>query len=300
VAQTISHALNLNLDLTGAIAIGHDLGHAPFGHRGEKCLAKIAKRFRLTYEHEKQTLRIVDLLESPYGGHPGLNLTFAVRDGIVMHCGERDYKTERLVPARRRRVTGQTKSGRSAFPATLEGCVVRWADKVAYLGRDLDDAVTAGIVTRADLPKEVRNTLGVENRQIIAKVVVDIVRNSQNQDFIAVSEPVRNAMADLYDFSNRAIYESKAVTRYFGHVEDAMRSMFEKLRERLRRGIERPAALTEDALLVERVLAEFVHQDLRQAGSLRPEQALLDFIAGMTDSFFISCHSELFVPKSTV
>ncbi|KKK85961.1 hypothetical protein LCGC14_2768020, partial [marine sediment metagenome] len=155
VAETIARALRLNEDLVRAIALGHDLGHAPFGHKGEKVLNDCAKEFGSEFSHELHSLRVVEHLESPYleQGHPGLNLTFAVRDGIACHYGE-GFERE-LAPDRLKKPKDLANMKRGeALPATLEGCVVRWADKVAYLGRDLEDAVQLGLFGWEDMPKE--------------------------------------------------------------------------------------------------------------------------------------------------
>ena len=177
IAKTIARVLELNEDLVQAIAIGHDLGHAPFGHEGEKFLCKLAQANGLDgFTHELHGLRVVDRLDSPYlkrQGFPGLNLTFAVRDGIACHCGER---FERILKPDFGKQPSEllTMERGTAAPATLEGCVVRWSDKISYLGRDLEDAYTLELAKPEQVPKSVRERLGVTNREMINHLIEDL------------------------------------------------------------------------------------------------------------------------------
>ncbi len=199
VATTIARALRLNEDLVNAIAVGHDLGHAPFGHKGEKSLDTIAKKHGLTFSHELHSLRVVDYLEPLDDEHHGLNLTFAVRDGIACHYGE---KIENLSPDRDKPDDSLATMQRGkALPSTLEGCVVRWADKVAYLGRDFEDAVELGLLNRGDLPSDVTTVLGKTNTEIIASLVSELTRNDPESDSLEVSDEVYNAINTFYKFS---------------------------------------------------------------------------------------------------
>jgi dGTPase len=302
VAGTIAGALRLNTDLVAAIALGHDLGHAPFGHRGEKCLSELAKRHGLgQFCHELHSLRVVDVLESPYRGRGGLDLTFAVRDGIVCHYGEgfeqslrpNRTKTPKALKSLRRRATR---------PATLEGCVVRVADKVAYLGRDLEDAVEVGLIKRDELPRSVSKVLGRTNRDIIARLVDDIVAHSSGQDCIALSRPMHAALNVFYKFSRKRIYESETVTRKFRQVRKAMEFVFGEFLD-LAHSAKKSR---DDDLFPGRsewcvsVFEDFLKSDVRKWRNEKPARLVLDFIAGMTDSFFIEAVEELHLPKSSV
>jgi dGTPase len=302
VARTISKALGLNNDLVAAIAIGHDLGHAPFGHHGETCLAKIVKTYRLDFKHEIHSLRIVDHLDSPYRKHPGLNLTFAVRDGIASHWGE-GFEPE-LVPNRKKRPQDLMRAQRGALPATLEGCVVRMADKVAYLGRDLEDAIDAGgIVRRNDLPPLVKRYLGRTNGQIIGSLIGDIYDNSKGKGSIKVSTEVADALNEFNEFNKSRIYAHQYVKRYFGHIDACMKLMFDRVKKLIEqaqqdgdlRGL---TADTEQKCPL--VLAAFLKEDVWEWQKEKPARLALDFVAGMTDPFFISCFEEQFLPRSTV
>jgi dGTPase len=299
VAGTIARALRLNIDLVRAIAVGHDLGHAPFGHKGEKCLNKLLARYGLRFAHELHSLRVVDELESPYDEHKGLNLTFAVRDGIACHHGEGLEGT--LRPQRDKDpATLLTMKRAEAMPATLEGCVVRWADRAAYLGRDLEDAVITGLLDVEDLPRDVKEHLGRDNPSIIGALVHNIVEHSTREK-IAVSPEVAGALNEFNDFNVRRIYQNPKVTRYFPQVERAMRSMFREFVKLIKRAKERP----HDDLFPNRkehcieILDDFLKNDERSWREQAPPQLAADFIAGMTDPFFISTFEELFLPKST-
>ena len=318
VASTIARALRLNDDLVCAIAAGHDLGHAPFGHEGERCLRKLANDDGMGgFAHETQSLRVVDHLESPYyttEGHPGLNLTFAVRDGIVTHHGE--TFEQRLVPDKDKSpdALGSTEPG-GASPATLEGCVVRWADKVAYIGRDLDDAYTVGLLKQDDLPAPVKTTLGVKNRDIIHRLVQDIVDNSNvaNEDevpCIAVSSAVHDALNELAEFSKERIYECEKVRAYFGQIRKAIESLYQEIKHR----IESATAQDDADLFADElrspphehrnsclyVLKEFLTCEVHGWRTEATGRLALDFIAGMTDNYLISAFEELFLPRSVV
>ena len=314
VARTISKALGLNGKLVAAIAVGHDLGHAPFGHKGEKKLCQLLdeeKKLRElgddddpAFAHEIHSLRVVDSLESPYietDGHPGLNLTFAVRDGIACHSGE-GFEQE-LKPNRDREpedLAQLTKPG--AFPATLEGCVVRMADKVAYLGRDLEDAVAMELVKRSHIPKEVREHLGDTNRVIIASLVGDIVAESQDLKAIRISPEVCAAMQTFNEFSRERIYEHEKVVSYFKQIDRAMKVMYKELRDLIKAAGSQPNGILfpdrdEECI---KVLEQFLLKDVAKWRSVAPAQLAIDFIAGMTDSYFIRSFQEMFLPHSTV
>ncbi len=319
VARTISNALRLNSKLVEAMAVGHDLGHAPFGHRGENCLREIEeiKNARLDFCHEFQGLRIVDFLESPYQSHLGLNLTFAVRDGIACHWGE-EFE-QRIEPDRSKKpedlrqicpaTHGQTASAekrKEIRPATLEGCVVRWADKVAYLGRDLDDAVALKIVAEDDIPPKVVRVLGPNNRKIIAALVKDIVEHSEGHDYIEVGDEIYQAIQCLKDFNDESIYKSNYAVKAVRQIEVAIPETFKLLLAQLGDVTQKNVKkLQNDNLFCLQVFGEFLDKDanlfdLGRKHKWCPEQMVLDFIAGMTDSFFIRTFSELFLPESPV
>ena len=187
IASTIGSALNLNVDLIKAIALGHDVGHTPFGHSGERILNRKLKEIdeKLYFEHESNSLRVLGILEK-HNEDNGLNLTFEVRDGIISHCGE--YYSERILKPCRDKTEEDLsylipKKNRKG-PATMEGCVVRFADKIAYVGRDIEDALRTGVIaSEFDVPV-VEEGIGSSNSEIINFLVQDIIENSIDKDCI--------------------------------------------------------------------------------------------------------------------
>ena len=194
IARTISRGLGLNEDLTEAIALGHDLGHTPFGHAGEYVLNKIYKD---GFKHNEQSIRVVEVLEK---GGRGLNLTHEVKDGILNH-----------------------RNGMK--PETLEGEVVNLADKIAYINHDIDDALRAKIIKQSDLPKECLKILGETSSKRINFLITDIVEESENNGFVKLSDDVKEAKNLLRDFMFKKVYtnqiqinESKKVETVLTHI----------------------------------------------------------------------------------
>jgi len=174
-ARTIAKALRLNEDLTEAIALGHDLGHTPFGHAGERALDRVCS---LGFKHNEQSLRLVDILERD---GRGLNLSWEVRDGILNH---------------------QT----SGSPSTLEGQIVRLSDKIAYFHHDMDDAMRAGIIREEDVPPEITGVVGKTTGERLDCFIHDTIRTSQGKAMIGMSEPVAQAFKDMRTFMHRRVY----------------------------------------------------------------------------------------------
>jgi dGTPase len=179
ISRTVARALRLNEDLTEAIALGHDLGHPPFGHTGEEALDEVLfERFGRRFRHNEQSLRVVDVLERE---GRGLNLTGEVRDGILHHTGAGD-------------------------PATLEGKIVRLVDRVAYINHDIDDALRAGILSAGDLPQQEIDLLGERGSGRIDRLVHDIVETSAKAEDITQSEEISHAMLNLRAFMFERVY----------------------------------------------------------------------------------------------
>ena len=179
-ARTIAKALRLNEDLVEAIALGHDLGHTPFGHAGERALNRVCPE---GFEHNIQSVRVVEILEKD---GKGLNLTKEVRDGILNH---------------------QT----SSMPHTLEGKIVRLSDKIAYIHHDMDDAIRGRVLSEEDIPKELRNTLGNTTTKRFDKFVHDIITNSRDKNDICMSDEIGQAMADMRKFMFENVYTNPIV-----------------------------------------------------------------------------------------
>ena len=195
-ARTIAKALRLNEDLVEAIALGHDLGHTPFGHAGERALDRVCP---YGFVHSEQSVRTVEHLER---GGKGLNLTFEVRDGIRNH---------------------QT----AYMPATLEGKIVRLSDKIAYIHHDMDDAMRAGLLKDSDVPKSIGEVIGYTARERLDHIIHDIVVNSEGKDDICMSQPVENAMKELRRFMFENIYENPIAKGEEGKAERLIEALYE-------------------------------------------------------------------------
>ena len=246
-ARTIAKALQLNEDLVEAISLGHDLGHTPFGHAGERALNRVCP---LGFEHSEQSVRTVDVLEK---GGQGLNLTYEVRDGIRNH---------------------QTKG----TPCTLEGKIVRYSDKIAYIHHDMDDAIRGGILTEADVPKEITSVIGETTGERLDHFIHDLVTNSFGKNEISLSPPVEAAMKALRQFMFERVYQNKEAKSEEGKAEMLVETLYEYYLHHL-------------DLLPEELLK------LLEAGEAK-EQLVCDYISSMTDRFAIAKYEELFIPKS--
>jgi len=299
ISCTITKCLGLNIELVDAIAKGHDIGHAPFGHWGQLVLKNIVNKRRLDipFEHEIHGLRVVDKL-AVIPGRPGsgLNLTFEVRDGIVCHYGEKIERELEPDFGKSPNDLYKTVIGKSR-PATLEGCVVRFADKVAYLGRDMEDAITVGLISQNEIPDFVKKTLGNTNGKIIGTLVDNIVKNNRkNPIAITLNPDVHKAMQELLDFNNEKIYKHPKVEKYMRNAERTMTLLFEELLGYL--DSKRPEEWTQPKEGEPR--AYYWLHDYIKGRNLMDEaaaQIVLDYISGMTDNFAVACFDELFVPK---
>lgn len=223
IARTIARCLRLNEDLTEAIALGHDLGHTPFGHMGERILDRIARsRGKSGFQHASQSLRVVERLEKD---GKGLNLTFEVRQGILQHSkGQADV----------RQSFGMDR------PSTLEAWVVRISDSIAYLNHDLDDALRAGFLSLSEIPAIVLEKLGKTHGDRIGKLVEDVVANSSGNGMIAMGEDVLEAVEALRSTLYRKVYASGRVLAEEPKVEHVLKTLFDILLERPEKtGLER-------------------------------------------------------------
>ena len=250
IARTISRGLNLNEDLTEAIALGHDLGHTPFGHNGEEILNKI---HLAGFKHNVQSLRVVDVLENT-SSRRGLNLTQEVRDGIVNHTG-------------------------SQLPLTLEGQIVRISDRIAYINHDIDDAMRSGVIEMKDIPKPSLELFGRTHRERINNMVVDVIRNSDGKEKIYQSEPFKKELDSLRTFMFENVYKSSRVKREedLAKVEVVLSSLYDYFLQNVQQ-------LPDD-------LKKIAQED-------GAEEAVKDYVAGMTDRFALNTYTELFVPKA--
>jgi len=291
IGQTIARGLKLNEEMTYAIGLGHDLGHGPFGHAGEKVLAEKCKDVG-GFVHELHGLRVVDKL-----GNRGksLNLTYGVRDGIVCHCGE---QPEQEVEPRKDKRDLSTIKRRDGHPCSYEGCVARMSDRIAYLGRDLEDAIYGGFVKRREVPRRIEKELGETNGEIIDTLVLDVIATSKERGVIAISEEKFKVLMDLHNFSNDKIYKHEAILRYIDYCERIITELFDYLCGlHLKWGF--------DLGKYSKSRVQLDHRFKRYLGYMKrtydKEKAsaqiiVRDYVAGMTDSYALRCMKEISLP----
>ncbi len=247
-ARTIAKALRLNEDLTEAIALGHDLGHTPFGHAGERALDRCCVD---GFRHNEQSLRVVEVLEKD---GKGLNLTKEVRDGILNH---------------------KTKS----MPKTLEGKIVRLSDKIAYIHHDMDDAIRAKVLSEEDIPKEIRNTLGLSTTRRLNTMIHDVITNSTGKDDIVMSDEIEQSMFELRRFMFENVYLNPVVKHEESKAEKLVESLYEYY-------------LREYGRLPEE------YQYLMNDKGVTKDRAVCDFVSSMSDRYAIYVFENLYMPKS--
>ena len=248
IARTIAKALRLNEDLTEAIALGHDLGHTPFGHAGEEVLNKLYKE---GFKHNQQSVRVVEFLEK---AGLGLNLTWEVRDGMRNH-------------------------GTADKPSTLEGHVVRLADKIAYINHDIDDSIRAKIITEEQIPKEFTEVLGGSVRKRLDTLVTDVIMNSIEADKIIMSDTVLKAMMGLRKWMFDNVYRNEKAKSEEGKAKELVAELYRYYLQHIdKMPLEYQKHITEHKQSEDRVVC--------------------DYIAGMTDQYAIETFEEVFVPKA--
>lgn len=284
IARSIGRNLNLNEDLIEAIALGHDSGHCPIGHVGESFLNKIAnEKLGEAFMHNIQSLRNYIDLEN-------LNLTIQVLDGIMCHNGEvlnNIYspvkKTKKEFLHEYNQALKDNKISLSMKPMTLEGCVVRISDVIAYIGKDIEDAIGLGIIKRSDIPEEITSVLGNNNRDIVNNIILDIIKNSYDMPYIKLSDEVYKAIEKLKEFNYKNIYY-KANTK---EDNEKYNIMFESLFNKYLIDLEKNNKKSS-------IYKVFLNNmDNEYINNTEKERIVIDFIAGMTDDFFMNEYSNL-------
>ena len=245
IARIIARSLRLNEDLTEAAALGHDLGHTPFGHAGEMMMQQC---YSPDFTHYKQSLRVVEKLEN---NGEGLNLTYEVKDGIVNHTGKN-------------------------LASTLEGVIVKYADRIAYINHDIDDACRAGILTVEDIPKEIRDVLGDKHSQRINTMVTAIISESADKPYIAMTSEVGEAMDKLRSFLFETVYLNPLAKSEETKAKEMLAFLFEYF-------VKHPDKMP-----------ELYNRNIREE---TVERCVCDYISGMTDRYAIDLYSELFIPR---
>jgi len=289
IARTIGRFLRLNEDLIEAIALGHDIGHPPFGHDGEDLLAKLCREHGLPpFQHNVQSIQFLDRLER---GGRGWELTLQTLDGILCHDGE--IHSRYLRPDRnkdfevfdRDLVEKSLNPGKELLPMTLEGCVVRLGDTIAYIGRDIEDAIELKLISRGDIPANCRKILGDTNGTIVYHLVEDLISNSLAagdgerlaEDWIGFSPMVSNSLQELKEFNYKYIYMNELIKRDLPKIQQCYRVLFETYLDHLDKQ-HRASAVFRETL-------DDMEPDYL-ANQSAPEK-VRDFIAGMTDDYFL-------------
>lgn len=242
IARTIAHVLRLNEELVEAISLAHDIGHTPFGHSGERALDAVAST---GFKHYKQSLRVVDYLEKD---GEGMNLTYEVRNGIVNHAG-------------------------SNMASTPEGVIIKYADRIAYINHDIDDAIRAGVIKQTDIPNKLVSALGSTGSERINTLITDIVNNSLDKDKISMSTSVENAMMELREFMFENVYYK------LSEHDDQAYLVIEKLYKYF---VNHPHAMPDE------------YKNLLK--SWDANVVVCDYIAGMTDNYSVALFNDLFMP----
>ena len=268
IARTIGQSLNLNQDLIEAIALGHDVGHAPFGHAGERFLNEICIKEEIgCFCHNAQSVRALKNIEN-------INITLQTLDGILAHNGEilqYEYKPKNKSKEQFLKELEDCfkdeNASRKIAPMTLEGCVVRISDVIAYIGRDIEDAITVGTINREDIPNDITKVLGSNNSSIVDNLIKDIIINSMGKGYISFSKEIYNALMNLKEWNYKNIYESEeACKNYLTYMENSDKT-------------------TSDSK--ERIL-EFINQRSKEyKENTSKKRMVIDYMAGQTDSFFL-------------
>jgi dGTPase len=289
IARTVGRLLALNEDLIEAIALAHDIGHCPFGHEGEACLSELCREHGVGYFHHAwQGVRFLEAIERK---GLGWNLSLQVLDGVLCHDGEAHQW--RLTPRGgkgfddliREMELRRCEPSADLVPMTLEGCVVRLCDTVSYIGRDIEDAIRVGLVNREDIPPLPAEVLGRTNGKIVYRLVSDLVRTSLAQPYVAFSPEVAAALEELKRFNLARIYLNPRIKGELTKIRGLFRALFERYLADLRRQNLKSAIFGYLAEMSEDYLAS------------PPEAIVRDFIAGMTDDYFISRCQGLLLPE---
>ena len=281
IARTIGRFLGLNEDLIEAIALGHDIGHTPFGHDGERFLSRICEAHGIgSFQHNLQSVHFLERVERK---GRGWNLCLQTLDGILSHDGE--VHDERLQPDRnkdfdkldREMLAKRNNPDLSLRPMSLEGCVVRMADTISYIGRDIEDAIRLDLVSRSDLPGEAVAVLGSTNGTIVYNLVTDVINNSYRQPYLAFSREVSQALKTLKDFNLERIYMNPAIKRHTLKIEQLFVLLFNRYMKDLQ-------TANKESVIFEGYLSDM---DQRYLDEHQPAEIVRDFMAGMTDHYFL-------------
>jgi len=298
IARTIGRSLKLNEDLIEAIALGHDIGHTPFGHKGESLLNEICIKESIGYFcHNAQSVRILQDIEN-------LNISVQTLDGILAHNGEilkkkYEYNPDKTIEEFKQdlyNAFNEPSYSKKIVPMTLEGCVVRLADVIAYIGRDIEDAITIGVIKREEIPTKITEVLGDNNSSIVNTLILDVIKNSIDKDYLQFSKRIFKALIDLRNWNYKRIYDSDEACKNKKELEKAFSEMYgiylNKLKDKdYRNNIE----ISENLPYSEKNLYEYINMKSDEyKKNTNVKRMVIDYIAGQTDKFFLrECASNL-------
>ncbi len=291
IGRTIGRMLHLNEDLIEAIALGHDIGHPPFGHDGERFLSELCIEHGLgPFIHSVQGVHFLRRVERK---GKGCNLSLQVLDGILSHDGEiccqsiRPHREKTFIDLDREIEAKLSSPTIDLHPMTIEGCVVRMADVISYIGRDIEDAIRLCLIDRAQIPSTCREVLGDTNGTIVYRLVQDLIRSSLDRDEIAFSQEVVRALSDLKAFNMEFIYTNPRIKTESSKIKALYRILFEHFLEDLKRG-------REESVIFKGYLNGM---DKGYIEGSTPEAIVRDFIAGMTDAYFLRMGKTILIPQ---
>ena len=282
IARTIGRALNLNEDLIEAIALGHDIGHTPLGHAGEAILNRLSlKELGEYFAHNIQGVRYYMSVATD---GKGLNLTLQTLDGIMTHNGEMLSPIYEPMPKDKKEFLREynesykdLEKSKKYRPMTLEGCIVRISDIIGYIGRDIEDAIMIDRFKRSDIPKEIRDVLGDNNRDIVNTIVLDIINESIDKPYIKMSDRVYKALFALKKFNNENIYKHSMTEEERTYYEKGINKLYSIYLNDIKYN-------NKDSIIYKIFLN---HQDKTYIETTNIKRQVIDFIAGMTDDFLI-------------
>jgi dGTPase len=294
IARTIGRVLCYNEDLIEAIALGHDVGHTPFGHTGERLVSAFCKEHDAgCFCHNAQSFRQFHNIEQK---SQGVNLCVQVLDGILCHNGEmisHEYKndttkTKEILFDEYQECLISEDTSRKIIPMTMEGCVVRISDVIAYSGRDIEDAITVDLIKRYDIPKDITDVLGNTNKQIVNSLILDIINNSYGKDAIYFSYDVYTALQNMIVWNNKAIYNNPVKCTQDTKIELMFKTVLQTL-------FEGKAPDT-----VRRYYDNWLNKERSAEYSAKTGEArkVADYVSGMTDDFLLAVYNDLIMPKS--
>ena len=289
IARTIGRSLRLNEDLIEAVSLGHDIGHTPFGHKGENLLNSICQKENIGYFcHNAQSVRILQDIE-------GLNISMQTLDGILAHNGEilknkYEHNIEKTVDEFKTELDNtfhEKDYSRKIIPITIEGSVVRLSDVIAYIGRDIEDAIILGIIERNEIPEFPRKIIGDNNSKIVDTLIKDVIVNSFEKPYLSFSKDIFEALIELKNWNYEKIYNSEKANANYDKIEKLFTKLYYFYLEKLSEVNIKEELKKNTITSSEKVLYHFVNKMMEKPNA-DIKRVIIDYIAGQTDKFFLN------------